>query len=494
MGGNKIMAKSTEHLALYEAEKTDGTLTFNIQKMMNDNWDKLDADSKAKDTNITNINNAIGSAVLSTTDKTVKGAINEVKNSIPSTLPANGGHANTTDKFQTARNIALTGDVTGTASFDGSKDASIDATLKNSGVAVGTYRSVTVDAKGRVTAGTNPTTRDGYGLSDVPTKDEVNTTINDLEIGGVNLCKGTKDFSDKYWTITGNVTCVDSTENLGSKTIKYVTNTVINSIDNTIYSSTASQGFDFSDTSKTWTVSAYVRGSKVGQKIGITISAARINWQPKNIIVDDKTHRMSWTFQGDGNSVQMFRFEINGATLDNPVYIRNIQVEEGDKATTWTPAPEDQQAYVDAQISDINNLINNLSTNDIEARREILDMKLKLDENDVMSFLSKTGIGFYDLFKNTENIDTTNSTATIVNTDTVFTGEQLLKFLEQQFDSFKTVELAIYDSERKSINVDTNVDNSQTIEATVSPDSILVGDKFYFNGEIYTVDNVQLEG
>lgn len=146
------------------------------------------------------------------------------------------------------------------------------------------------------------------------------------------------------------------------------------------------------------------------------------------------------------------------------------------------------------QFADLNDLINNLSTNDVEARREILDIKLKLDENDVMSFLSKTGIGFYDLFKNTENIDTTNSTVNIVNTDAVFTGEQLLKFLEQQFDSFKTVELAVYDSERQSINVDMAVNNSNTIEATVFPDSITVGDKFYLNGEIYIVNNVQLEG
>ena len=39
-------------------------------------------------------------------------------------------------------------------------------TLANSGVTAGTYKSVTVDAKGRVTAGTNPTTLAGYGIVD----------------------------------------------------------------------------------------------------------------------------------------------------------------------------------------------------------------------------------------------------------------------------------------------------------------------------------------
>jgi phage-related tail fiber protein len=51
-------------------------------------------------------------------------------------------------------------------------------TLANSGAAAGTYRSVTVDAKGRVTAGTNPTTLAGYGISDAYTKTEIdNLTI-----------------------------------------------------------------------------------------------------------------------------------------------------------------------------------------------------------------------------------------------------------------------------------------------------------------------------
>lgn len=39
-------------------------------------------------------------------------------------------------------------------------------TLTTTGVGAGTYKSVTVDAKGRVTAGTNPTTLAGYGITD----------------------------------------------------------------------------------------------------------------------------------------------------------------------------------------------------------------------------------------------------------------------------------------------------------------------------------------
>ncbi|WP_395949874.1 tail fiber protein [Aeromonas mytilicola subsp. aquatica] len=70
------------------------------------------------------------------------------------------------NKLTTARTITVAGDVTGQASFDGSGNISITATYKNSGVVAGTYRSVTVDAKGNVTAGSNPTTLSGYGITD----------------------------------------------------------------------------------------------------------------------------------------------------------------------------------------------------------------------------------------------------------------------------------------------------------------------------------------
>lgn len=50
-------------------------------------------------------------------------------------------------------------------------------THPDSGVTAGTYRSVTVDAQGHVTAGTNPTTIAEYGITDAYTKSEIDTKI-----------------------------------------------------------------------------------------------------------------------------------------------------------------------------------------------------------------------------------------------------------------------------------------------------------------------------
>lgn len=72
------------------------------------------------------------------------------------------GNAATATKWATGRTVSLTGDVTGTsAAFDGSAALSFATTLANSGVTAGTYTKLTVDAKGRATAGAS------LGSSDV---------------------------------------------------------------------------------------------------------------------------------------------------------------------------------------------------------------------------------------------------------------------------------------------------------------------------------------
>jgi hypothetical protein len=75
-----------------------------------------------------------------------------------------------------------------------------NAMLTDSGATAGTYRSVTVNAKGLVTAGTNPTTLAGYGITDVYTKTEsdntfhktADTTAATLEIPYVNVLSATR--------------------------------------------------------------------------------------------------------------------------------------------------------------------------------------------------------------------------------------------------------------------------------------------------------------
>lgn len=58
-------------------------------------------------------------------------------------------------------------------------------THPNSGVTAGTYRSVTVNAQGHITAGTNPTTLAAYGLS-TEVSNLIDSKINALDAAGVS--------------------------------------------------------------------------------------------------------------------------------------------------------------------------------------------------------------------------------------------------------------------------------------------------------------------
>lgn len=73
-------------------------------------------------------------------------------------------------KLVTARTFSFTGAVTGSATFDGSSDAAIALTLADSGVAAGSYTKVSVNMKGLVIGGSNPTTLAAYGIEDAYTK------------------------------------------------------------------------------------------------------------------------------------------------------------------------------------------------------------------------------------------------------------------------------------------------------------------------------------
>ena len=63
------------------------------------------------------------------------------------------GNAKTASKLAEAKTISVSGDASGSTSFDGSANATIAVTLADSGVTAGEYAKVTVDAKGRVTQG-----------------------------------------------------------------------------------------------------------------------------------------------------------------------------------------------------------------------------------------------------------------------------------------------------------------------------------------------------
>jgi microcystin-dependent protein/phage-related tail fiber protein len=139
-------------------------------------WSKI---SSGKPTTLSGygITDAVNSSSATTTATANKLLYLDANAKLPANITGNAdGNAATATKLATARAIGHSGDVTGSASFDGTADVTIAMTLANSGVTAGTYKSVTVDSKGRVTAGTNPTTLSGYGITDAVASSTIVTT------------------------------------------------------------------------------------------------------------------------------------------------------------------------------------------------------------------------------------------------------------------------------------------------------------------------------
>lgn len=106
------------------------------------------------------------------------------------TLGAPSGTANgnatidITDSDKNKQSLKISGAGATKVTTDSSGNIVITSTDNNtvyshptSGVTAGTYKSVTVDNKGHVTAGTNPTTLSGYGITDTYTGAQIDSKI-----------------------------------------------------------------------------------------------------------------------------------------------------------------------------------------------------------------------------------------------------------------------------------------------------------------------------
>lgn len=170
------------------------------------------------------------------------------------------------------------------------------------------------------------------------------SNVDSLEIGGRNLYKGTGDFNNNYW-IADNIQDFElNTE------YKQVLTKDFNTLGFRLSTATAQQGFDFSDSSKTWTITAWVKAVSEGQILGVTLDGVRLNYSPKPITTS--WNKYSWTFKGS-RSLITFRFEGNSIQKADGCYIALIKVEEGTKATDWTPAIEDTEEKIESNTTAI---------------------------------------------------------------------------------------------------------------------------------------------
>lgn len=209
---NKPTIPSIEGLATtkYVDEAVKNTESFVTDKIAEIEIPSLDGYAKTEDieeyddTALSNRVKTIEDDYLTSKDKTeLSNSIADVKTEtealIPTSLPAEGGNADTVNNH--------------TVNIDVPADAKFTDTVyehPDSGVTVGTYKSVTVNAQGHVTSGSNPTTLAGYGITDAEPKGTANTVVSnhntsttahndirDLIIGLTNRLNALADSDDE---------------------------------------------------------------------------------------------------------------------------------------------------------------------------------------------------------------------------------------------------------------------------------------------------------
>jgi len=129
-------------------------------------------------------------------DKTSNQTIDGTKTFLDTISGSIDGNAGTATKLETARNIVVSGDADGSASFDGSANIDIAVTLDTVNSDVGTFTKVTVNAKGLVTA------------ADTATLDDIDSPTSSYDFGGQVLTNLGTPANDTDATTKGYVDSV----------------------------------------------------------------------------------------------------------------------------------------------------------------------------------------------------------------------------------------------------------------------------------------------
>ena len=138
------------------------------------------------------------------------------------------GNAATATQLATSRTLSISGDGSGSASFDGSASADISLTLANSGVSANTYGSssaipiITVDSKGLITSAST-TAIDSTTI-------ENGTASVAVSSNGPITSTGNHDFTSGI-DVTGNITCTGTVTASSDVVLKKNISTIDNALD-----------------------------------------------------------------------------------------------------------------------------------------------------------------------------------------------------------------------------------------------------------------------
>lgn len=177
------------------------------------------------------------------------------------------------------------------------------------------------------------------------TANSANSKIDGLEIGGRNLQPGTEKWDSRVWKDKSGVMVVDNVARMSGQAFPMCS-------------------FIPVEIGKKYTVSFDIKGDverETEPAYGLALlgffdsSGNRIIyiWIPGTFTKEWKRINYTFTVPNDSKIVS-FGFGLRNSDSVNSVYFRHLKLEKGNKATDWTPAPEDTdikiESYVESEI------------------------------------------------------------------------------------------------------------------------------------------------
>ena len=169
----------------------------------------------------------------------------------------------------------------------------------------------------------------------VYTKTETDAEINKIEVGGRNYVKDSQDIPLRN----------KATGNSDYYTLTVYHNDTAFEIGDVLTASTNVEVLEGSVSRIVFYL--YGKSTETNRPKSLTVAADIVNGKA----VAQLTLNNNYGGNGNKNFNLLIYQGINGQTAGNHIKLTNVKLEKGNKATDWTPAPEDVEAYTDTQVS-----------------------------------------------------------------------------------------------------------------------------------------------
>lgn len=313
--------------------------------------------TKADGSTVTTLSNKVGS--LETSVNGISGKVSSLETTT-TTLGTQVDVANTT--ANNAQNTANTNknnitNLQGEVSTVKNNVASLEVTTSGISQKVSSVESTTATLSGKVDTANNNAT------NALNTANSTNTKLNNLQIGGRNLLRNSQNYSNWLGENGTTVSTIDNS-NEPTKILQVTTNGgdsghVKINVSNYIKGKEYILSFYAKNISGDKTINFEPHGAPV---YSVTSTSEWVQYKVKII------PNLNWS-----STVPYFYF--NNKNNTSVFQIKNVKLEEGTKATDWTPAPED----VDGAINSVDGKLTTLQGEYNSTKSKVATLETNLD-------------------------------------------------------------------------------------------------------------------